>query len=67
MEPMSQSLLHEIAITGIIIKDGKYLITRRTLTKKRWPGRRTVPGGRLETSDYANLPKDTEEHWHSDL
>jgi len=67
MEPMSQSLLHEIAITGIIIKDGKYLITRRTLTKKRWPGRWTVPGGRLETSDYANLPKDTEEYWYNVL
>ena len=30
--------LHEVAITAIIIKDGKYLITRRAKTKKRFPG-----------------------------
>lgn len=57
--------LHEIAITAIIIKDGKYLITRRAKTKKKFPGRWTVPGGRLETSDYESLPKDTAYHWYN--
>ena len=66
MNPESQ-LLHEIAITAIVVKDGKYLITRRTFTKKRWPGKWTVPGGKLEISDYINLPKDTNECWYNIL
>ncbi len=60
-------VLHEIAITAIIRKDGKYLITRRAATKKRFPGMWTVPGGKLETSDYLDLPKDTEHYWYNVL
>ncbi|MCR4333876.1 MAG: NUDIX domain-containing protein [Patescibacteria group bacterium] len=60
-------LLHEVAITAIVVKDGKYLITRRALTKKRFPGMWTVPGGRLETSDYVNLKKDTKDYWYNVL
>ena len=30
--------LHEVAITAIIVKDGRYLITRRSANKKRFPG-----------------------------
>ncbi len=66
MNPTSQ-LLHEVAITAIVVKDEKYLITRRTLTKKRFPGKWTVPGGKLETSDYVNLPKDTDNAWYNVL
>ena len=54
--------LHEVVITGIIVKDGTYLITRRSLQKKRFPGLFTVPGGKLETSDYLSLPKDTQHY-----
>jgi len=66
MNPEPQ-LLHEVAITAIVAKDGKYLITRRVKTKKRWPGKWTVPGGRLEVNDYANSPKDTEDCWYNVL
>ena len=59
--------LHEVAITAIVIKDGKYLITRRVKTKRRFPGMWTVPGGRLETGDYINLPKDTKDYWYNVL
>lgn len=59
--------LHEVAITAIIVKDGKYLITRRSPTKKRFPGMWTVPGGKLETDDYINLPKDTTDYWYNVL
>ena len=59
--------LHEVAITAIIVKDGKYLITKRALTKKRFPGKWTVPGGKMETSDYLKLPKDTEFYWYNVL
>lgn len=64
---MENKMFHEIAITAIIIKDGKYLITKRSPTKKRWPNMWTVPGGRLEVSDYSNLPKDTKDYWYNVL
>jgi 8-oxo-dGTP pyrophosphatase MutT (NUDIX family) len=64
---MDNSFLHEVAITAIIIKDGKYLITRRSPNKKRFPGMWTVPGGRLEAKDYLELPKDTEFYWYNVL
>lgn len=81
--------LHEVAITAIITKHGKYLISeqseesrrkraeprearlyliiRRSKNKIRFPGMWTVPGGRLETSDYLKLPKDTKEYWYNVL
>ena len=66
MEPTAQ-LLHEVVITAIVVKDGEYLIMRRSPTKKRFGGMWTVPGGKLETSDYANLPKDTKDYWYNVL
>lgn len=60
-------LLHEVVVTAIVVKDGKYLITRRAFTKKRFGGMWTVPGGKLETSDYVNLPKDTKDYWYNVL
>ena len=64
---MENKYLHEVAITAIIIKDGKYLITRRSPNKKRFPGMWTVPGGKLETNDYIGLPKDTTDYWYNVL
>ncbi len=59
--------LHRIALTAIIHKDGKYLITKRSLKKKAFPGMWTVPGGGLEIDDYVNEPKTTSEHWYGAL
>ncbi len=59
--------LHEVVITAIIIKDGKYLITQRSMKENRFPGFWTVPGGKLETDDYVNLPKETEYYWYNVL
>jgi 8-oxo-dGTP diphosphatase len=56
---------HNVAVTGIIIKDGKYLITQRALTKRNFPGKWTVPGGNLEVKDYIDKPKDTSVHWYN--
>jgi 8-oxo-dGTP pyrophosphatase MutT (NUDIX family) len=64
---VEDNLLHEVAITAIIVNRRKYLITKRSLTKKRFPGKWTVPGGKLETKDYINLPKDTENYWYNVL
>ncbi len=59
--------LHEVAVTAIITDGDKYLITRRSPNKKRFPGMWTVPGGRLESDDYLQLPKDTEAYWYNVL
>lgn len=59
--------LHEVVITAIVVRDGKYLITRRAKTKKRFPGMWTVPGGKLETADYTSLPRDTKSYWYNVL
>ena len=56
---------HNVAVTGIIIKEGKYLITQRALTKRNFPGKWTVPGGNLEVRDYIDKPKDTSVHWYN--
>jgi 8-oxo-dGTP diphosphatase len=64
---MENQYLHEVAITAIIVKDGKYLVTRRAMSKKRWPGKWTVPGGKLEVSDYTSWPKDTHGYWYNVL
>ena len=64
---MENKYLHEVAVTAIIVKDGKYLITRRSQKKRRFPGMWTVPGGRLEPKDYINLPKDTTDYWYNVL
>ena len=53
------SKAHYIIATGIVVKDGKYLITKRAEHEKAFPGKWTVPGGKLETSDYNNRKPDT--------
>lgn len=58
---------YTVAVTAVVEKDGRFLITRRVATKKKWPGLWTVPGGKLEPSDYANLPKDAEKTWYNVL
>ena len=58
---------HIVAITGIIIHEGKFLITKRNMNKKAFPGKWTVPGGRLEVADYINEKKDTKDHWYNIL
>ncbi|MFH0929356.1 MAG: NUDIX domain-containing protein [Candidatus Aenigmatarchaeota archaeon] len=56
---------HYIAVTGIIVNDGKFLIVKRAATEKAFPNKWTVPGGKLVMNDYANEPKDTTQHWYN--
>ena len=56
--------LHRIVSTCIIVKDGKYLILKRSPHKKVYPGKWTVPGGGLEVDDYINTPKTTKDVWY---
>lgn len=60
--------LHRVAVTAIIHKDGKFLILKRSLEKRAFPGLWTVPGGGLETSDYINTPPFPEKNmWYHAL
>ncbi|MFH0711989.1 MAG: NUDIX domain-containing protein [archaeon] len=64
---MENKFLHEVVVTAIVVKDGKFLITKRSATKRRFPNMWTVPGGKLETNDYVELPKDTKDYWYNVL
>lgn len=64
---MENKYLHEVVIVVIIVKNNEYLLIRRSLNKKRFPGMWTIPGGKLEINDYINLPKDTENYWYNVL
>jgi 8-oxo-dGTP pyrophosphatase MutT (NUDIX family) len=58
---------HYVVVTGILVKNGKYLITKRADWEKAFPGQWTVPGGKLEVLDYALKKKDTNSHWYNVL
>lgn len=62
---MDSNKAHYVVVTGIIIKDGKYLITKRSANEKAFPNQWTVPGGKLEMNDYSTRPKDTNSHWYN--
>jgi len=56
---------HYIAVTGILVKDGKFLIAKRASWEKAFPNKWTVPGGKLEVLDYALRKMDTAHHWYN--
>jgi len=63
---VDRNLLHYIVVTGILVNNqGKYLITKRADWEKAFPGKWTVPGGKLEVLDYVLREKDTSEHWYN--
>lgn len=58
-------MIHYVVVTGILVKDGKFLIVKRADWEKAFPGRWTVPGGKLEVLDYVLREKDTPHHWYN--
>jgi len=56
---MDSNKAHYVVATGILIKDGKYLIAKRSEKEKAFPGKWTVPGGKPEVTDYKDRPADT--------
>lgn len=62
---MDQNKAHYVVVTGIILKGGKFLITKRAPHEKAFPNLWTVPGGKLEMDDYTKRPKDTNAHWYN--
>lgn len=59
--------VHYVVVTGIVIKDGKYLIAKRNENEAAFPGLWTVPGGKLTKDDYINEPKHTGDSWYNVL
>ncbi len=49
--------LHIITVTGIIERDRKYLILKRSEREIVYPGWWTVPGGKFVRHEYEGLPK----------
>lgn len=64
---MNDEKSHYIVVTGVVVKDGKYLIAKRSEREKAFPGLWTVPGGKLKKSDYVSRPKDTGDAWYNVL
>ncbi len=62
-----KNLVHYVVVTGIIVSEGKYLIVKRADWEKAFPGKWTVPGGKLEVLDYCLNKKDTKHHWYNVL
>jgi len=48
---------HYVAVTGIIVKDGKYLITKRSPNEIAFPNKWAAPGGKIELDDYIKRKK----------
>jgi 8-oxo-dGTP pyrophosphatase MutT (NUDIX family) len=62
----NKNQLHYVVVTGILMnKQGKFLIVKRADWEKAFPGRWTVPGGKLEVLDYVLREKDTPHHWYN--
>jgi len=49
------STAYIISVTAIIFDFDRVLITKRLPNASRFPGRWTVPGGRLEPADYTDI------------
>tara|TARA_Y100000310_G_scaffold159627_1_gene159260 strand:- start:22783 stop:23277 length:495 start_codon:yes stop_codon:yes gene_type:complete len=58
--------IHYVAATVIIVKDNKFLILKRSEKEKAYPGKWTVPGGKLERDDYESKPftKEGDKNWY---
>lgn len=66
--------LFQLVGTCIILKEPyekgvapKYLIMQRADHEDPFPSMWTVPGGKLSTKDYADLPRETEHYWYNVL
>lgn len=67
MPEYKEHLAHYVVVTGIVVKDGKYLVSKRSEEEDNFPGFWTVPGGKLETKDYMQREKDTSVQWYNVL
>jgi 8-oxo-dGTP pyrophosphatase MutT (NUDIX family) len=66
---MDQNKAHYVVATVVVVKDGRYLIAQRSPKEKAFPSLWTLPGGRLEVTDYKNKPGTAHSHpqWYNVL
>lgn len=57
MEEARDPRLHFVVATAIVVKDGKFLIVKRSEREKAFPNKWSVPGGKLVLHEYSRLPK----------
>jgi len=63
MNDLKDPRIHIVAVTADIIKDGRFLILKRSEREIAFPGKWTVPGGKLVLTEYKSLPKDNSYAW----
>jgi len=56
---------HYVVTTAIIQKNKKFLIVKRADWEHAFPGLWTVPGGKMETTDYTFRPHDHGTLWYN--
>lgn len=64
---MSADKIFFVSTTGIVVKDGKFLIAKRSDKEKAFPGRWTVPGGKFQQSDYSHLTPNKGGLWYEPI
>ncbi|UCD03552.1 MAG: NUDIX domain-containing protein [Candidatus Woesearchaeota archaeon] len=62
---MNLEKAHYVVATAIVIKYNKYLVIKRAPHEKVRPNYWTVPGGKIEKSDYINRKVDIGVHWYN--
>ncbi len=65
METLPNQKMHYVVATGIIVKEGKYLIVKRAPYEKAFPNRWTVPGGKLESKEFTQRKPDAGTLWYN--
>ncbi len=48
--------VHFVVVTGIVVKDDKFLIMKRAAHEIAYPNMWTVPGGKVVYKEYSKLP-----------
>jgi 8-oxo-dGTP diphosphatase len=63
---MSDKIFY-VSTTGIVVKDGKFLIAKRSEREKAFPGKWTVPGGKFQHDDYHQLTPNKGGLWYEPI
>lgn len=51
MSDLANNQLHIVLVTGVIEKNGKFLIAQRSFEESHMPGWWSIPGGKVERTD----------------
>ncbi|MBI4032839.1 NUDIX domain-containing protein [Candidatus Berkelbacteria bacterium] len=59
--------LHLVVPTCVIVRDGQVLILKRGAHEIAYPGKWTIPGGKVDRAEYESTPKHNRDAWGSIL